>query len=580
MFSIILLVIIISLIVISIIKVEFGLLAFLFVAPFYTILRETSNGNIIFYLWPYLLISCIMMVIIIKYCIKTINWNNNKNIILGVSVLSCLVGLFFWLLVDTGLLEIIMQSNKSIFLKKLSLKNILFFLLPILFILSYFFYVYFKVMKHREGKTSFVDIIITIFFWYGIFEILYSYMIFGSILNAMDGFRYYFIMSIIYFICRYLIIPEKHLNIIKYGFALVFLFAALFIVFESYCMNCLKIEPKDLPWAGLLLTDLGHTPVIEGEKAFMSGGYTPMGLIRMTHLSGLFLLFGFLLYLPIALRQSFYNNKIKTIGIWLFVMLLPIGIVFTSRTVLIIYVIGIPSVLILMRRSFIKSISVLCLFLFVLPLLYSYYLLPCLKYDIKREVGYVLTKKSHGSNAILNMINMMHKDIKYFSSHKAIKKTHKAIKKTNIVTEQVNTPANIFKNKYIKRLFGTGYSSTDWINKCGNKNKRIFKLMDTADSYYLKVMLQFGFVGLLILVLMGLFIMYNSIFVFYYTKDNTKKALYIGICVFLGAVFISLIHLGPLFKTGINTVIYMFFAIVVSIKLSMSQRSQKCYDQC
>jgi len=495
------------------------------------------------------------MIIIAEYVWKKTDWGINKKNIAGAGILCLMIGPLFWLAVDTSLFEALFQSDKSLFFTQLTSRNLAVMLIPVMLVLVGFFYVYSHVMKTREGSVNVVDISIMAFFWYGIFAIFYAYSLTGSIVNGLDGFRYYFLMSIVYFLCRYLIILERHLKIIINGFALVFVLAALFTLLESYCMNCLNIPFNDLPWAGLLFSEFSYDSYTADENAFMNFGYTPMGLIRMVHLSGLFLLIGFLLYLPMALGPSFGKNKTKSIGMWLLVAFLPIGFVFTSRTVLITFVIGVLATIILTRQSLIKSMVMSFVILLIIPYLYSYHLLPCMSFDIKSQVGYLTTTRAKwsnnpiSSNALVNMVKMMKDDIAYFKSAEQVQKSKPAIN----VGEQ-----------WCKFIFGTGYAATHWVKKYISNENKPYTLGDRSDSYYLKVLKQFGITGLFILLSMEILLAVKSIRVIRLARDDPYKNVFIGISVVLLAVFISLIHLGPLFKTGLNTVIYMFMAILVS----------------
>ena len=382
MFSLLLFFVIILILVLSIVRREVGLLAFLFLAPFYTLLRESSNGNIVFYLWPYLIIGCIITVIIGDYVLRKTDWGVNKKYIVGGGILCLLLGTVLWQAIDSGLGVTLLQSDKSVFFSRLTAMNVVIVLIPLMLILVGFFYVYFHVMKTREGSVIVVDVSVAAFFWYGIFGIFYAYIPTGSIVNGLDGFRYYYVMSIVYFLCRYLIVPGRLLKTIISGFALIFILAALFTLSESYLINCLHIAPKDLPWSGILFWEFGYDPYTADENAFMSGGYTPMGLIRMTHLSGFFLLMGFLLYLPTALGQSFGKNRMKAIGVWLLVCFLPIGFIFTSRTVLIIFIIGVLGTVIITKQSLRKSLVSVLVVMVIIPYIYSYYFLPGIRFDI------------------------------------------------------------------------------------------------------------------------------------------------------------------------------------------------------
>ena len=544
--------------ILTIIRREAGLLAFLFLSPFYTILRESSDGSIIFYLWPYVIIASLIMIIIAEYVWKKTDWEINKKNIAGAGILCLMIGPVFWLAVDTSLFEALFQSDKSLFFTQLTSRNLAVMLIPVMLVLVGFFYVYFHVMKSRERSVNIVDVSIAAFFWYGIFAIFYSYTLTGSIVTGLDGFRYYFLMSIVYFLCRYLIVAGRHLKIIISGFALVFVLAALFTLLESYCMNCLNIAFRDLPWSGLLFSEFSYDPYTADENAFMNGGYTPMGLIRMTHLSGFFLLIGFLLYLAMALGQSFSKNRIKTIGMWLLVGILPIGFIFTSRTVLIIFLVGVLVTVIVSKQSLRKSLVSSCIILFIIPYLYSYHFLPGISFDIKSQIGFLATKSSHGSNAFMNMIKMMGKDFVYFKSATEVQKDKSA---TEV---QKDKPATEVQKGWHKFILGTGYAVTDWVKRYGSKESKVYTLGDTSDSYYLKVMKQFGITGLFILLSIGILLAVKSIRFICLARDYPYKNVFIGISVVLLAVFISLIHLGPLFKTGLNTVIYMFMAIMVS----------------
>lgn len=549
MFSIMFFVIILFVFMVSFFHSRSGLLALLFLSPFYTIFRESSDGSIIFYLWPYVVMSAIMLSIVIRYSVTKQDWSTRKKYLVFGGGSVVFIAAEIWVAISGGLLKALWHSDKHAFLGQLTPENLAVGLLPIVFVLVAFLVIYFRTMISREKSVSKTDILVAGFFWYGVFSIFYTRLLGGGIVNALDGFRYYYIMSLVYFLCRYLIEPRRHLKIITNGFAAVFVLAALFTLFESYCMNCLKIAIENLPWSGLLFSELGHMPYGEQGKAFVSGGYTPMGLIRMTHLSGLFLLFGFCLYLPLALTQSFEQNKKKYFGLWALVGLLPIGFIFTSRTVLISYLIGVLMTVILTKQFSKGTLVKVILVVVLLPLLYSYYLLPGITYDLKSELGFITTKESYGSNALINMTEMMRKDLVYCVDPSSIDHPE---------------PEGSQVTKFFNVIFGMGYSATDWVKKHGNNEDSSYTIQDTSDSYYLKVMKQFGVTGLLILLGIGAALVLDSISLLRSPIKDTCRNVFIGIFVMLIVVFISTIHLGPLFKTGLNTVIFMYMALLTS----------------
>ncbi|MFZ5993878.1 MAG: hypothetical protein ACOYU4_02650 [Thermodesulfobacteriota bacterium] len=490
-----------------------------------------------------------MLSIVIRYSVTKQDWSTRKKYLVFGGGSVVFIAAEIWVAISGGLLKALWHSDKHAFLGQLTPENLAVGLLPIVFVLVAFLVIYFRTMISREKSVSKTDILVAGFFWYGVFSIFYTRLLGGGIVNALDGFRYYYIMSLVYFLCRYLIEPRRHLKIITNGFAAVFVLAALFTLFESYCMNCLKIAIENLPWSGLLFSELGHMPYGEQGKAFVSGGYTPMGLIRMTHLSGLFLLFGFCLYLPLALTQSFEQNKKKYFGLWALVGLLPIGFIFTSRTVLISYLIGVLMTVILTKQFSKGTLVKVILVVVLLPLLYSYYLLPGITYDLKSELGFITTKESYGSNALINMTEMMRKDLVYCVDPSSIDHPE---------------PEGSQVTKFFNVIFGMGYSATDWVKKHGNNEDSSYTIQDTSDSYYLKVMKQFGVTGLLILLGIGAALVLDSISLLRSPIKDTCRNVFIGIFVMLIVVFISTIHLGPLFKTGLNTVIFMYMALLTS----------------
>jgi len=556
MFSIMFFVIILFVFVVSFFHSRAGLLALLFLSPFYTILRESSDGKTIFFLWPYTIIAVLIISLVVKYLFYEIPWSHLKKYFLTIGIFFFLLGTQIWLAINSHVYEALWYVDKRLFFRELTPENMVVALVPVILVVLAFFYIYFKSAKRREGRVNTIDIFMAAFFWYGILAILYSCAKGGNVINALDGFRYYFLMSLVYFLCRYLIVPEKYLKPILTGYAIIFALGAIFTLMESYLMNCLHIAPKDLPWSGFLLSEFGYVPYSEEEKAFMSGGYTPMGLIRMTHLSGLFLLLGFLLYLPMALGHTFGKNRILVIKLWLLVALLPIGFLFTSRTVLIGYILGILIVLIMSRQSLKRSLLVLLFVLIIIPYGYSYYLLPGITYDIKSEIGYLLTQKSYGTNALVNMSKMMSKDMVYY------------------IHSPEDTPPSVsagskrsLARRFSELVFGTGYSATDWAKKYGNNIT--YTLQDASDSYYLKVLKQFGLIGLLLFLGIGISLMITSVRLVQISKEILQRSIFVGISAMLLIVFISTIHLGPLFKTGLNTMIYMFMALLASTGIAV-----------
>lgn len=384
------LVLILSAIVLSFFWLHVGLLILVLVVPFFTLLREMSAGSPIYYLWPFVLCGVMVVSII---CREACGWLGikcqRKWLLLSLSLASLASGIFFTLLWMSDKFHIVIAvAGMADFPRLLSNQNMEVLTLLMSLALLMFLGIFFVEMKRSEGKSRPLDYVVAAYVVYGLFHIIYTAATVGIVFVGLDGFRYSFFMAIVYFLGRYVIRSEKQERQLLIALGLACILGAAQMMVEGYMLNVLGIPHEETPWFGHLTKNWGYVP--EGDRSFFEGGYRPLGLMYMTHLSGLFFLFGVALWMPSLLTSRTWKDAGIYVVPTLFVLL---TVFWTSRTVLLLLVGTYVSAGLLLRVSWIRMVSgaaimtLFCTFS-------SYYILPLIlgfRYDVIEEGKYIAT---------------------------------------------------------------------------------------------------------------------------------------------------------------------------------------------
>ena len=114
---------------------------------------------------------------------------------------------------------------------------------------------------------------------------------------------------------------------------------------------------------------------------------------------------------------------------------------------------------------------------------------------------------------------------------------------------------------------GSGYQISEWNKLNSDRELGIsdFKLNTKSDTPYLNYFFQFGAIGIIILISLIIFSLYYPFLVFMKSKRFILKTLSIGIFSLILIQAIGLIHLQILFKTGLNSFIFIIMALSLRI---------------
>ena len=376
------------------VNLHVGLLILVIVGPFFTLLHEMSPGSPIFFLGPFALSSMMMLGIMWREISK---WRATKTreerqrfywILAGVGALIAI--LVFRSM--GGLLTILTDVEMKEF--QILLANRILVWPAGLMVITFlgFLAIYFWTMKKREGQFHPLDLSVGALLIYGLFQVGYTGYQNSVLFVGMDGFRYNFFMLVVYFLARYIIRSSYQEKQVLTALSIACLVGAIQIVLEGVLLNILDVPPENMPWVGHLNKNWGYIP--ESDRTFFEGGFRPLGLMYMTHFSGLFLLFGLALWLPKLWTISSWKNQWY---LWVVILFVWYAMFWTSRTAIILFVFVFVSGALLLRVGWVKTFSTSLIFIFV-AVISSYNFLPGFRYDVIGEVKYILS--SAGSDVL------------------------------------------------------------------------------------------------------------------------------------------------------------------------------------
>ena len=378
-----------------------GLLILALFAPFFTILHEASPGSPIFFLWPFILCASMGASILFResFSKKSLLPIRERRIfsVLAVAVIVSAVLTSIW--IGTNAINILSDTQMGEFRKILTNQNLLLVSVLMSVCIFVFLAVYFSVMWRREGTWRLLDIVIAMLLAYGVFQIFYTAYESTVFFVGLDTFRYNFFMLIVYFISRYSIRSDFQIKWIVLMIGVASVFGAAQMLTESYMLNVALIPPQELPWVGHLTNNFGYAP--ESERVFFKGKFLPMGFMYMTHMSGMYLLLGIVLWLP---RLIVIENWKSRLFYFIPFMLVISATFWTSRTVLLLLVFSVVVIFFLMEKSWVNSVfGVAGIMVFIL--LSSHTGIPGLRYEIDKEIKYIR------SRAFVNLYNAFKVDM-------------------------------------------------------------------------------------------------------------------------------------------------------------------------
>ncbi len=387
-FSIVFAIFVLFCLVVSFKRLHIGLMVLAILTPFYSILRESSSGSPLFFLWPYLLSGTMIMSIVSREMTSLIvekGITKRGVILVGFS----LVAIFYVVFLESAfgmISSFFLDTGLSVFPKLLVNQNLFLLVVPMLLILVAFFILYFRAMRLREGAIKLLDLVVVSFLVYGIFEAGRTYLLRGLLFAGVQGYRYYFIMGFIYFLARYSIASRKHVTHLLVGFTVAFVLANMQVVIENYLLNYIGVDPDKMPWVGHLYENFGYAP--EGERTFFEGKYVPLGFMYMPHMSGLFLLLGWALWLPRLIAARTLREGLPYLTLLLFLLL---SIFWTSRTVLVLLIVTYLTAGLLLRPSWLRF-TIGAAALTVVLGLYSNFAIPGARYAIIKDSKFIFRR--------------------------------------------------------------------------------------------------------------------------------------------------------------------------------------------
>ena len=365
-----------------------GLLIVAAVSPFYSLLRESSVGSPVFFVWPYVLVGVLIGVIAAREIVRLLAARGVARPGRGAALAIAGVALVIAGIVeaDAGFLRALLTDRglKSIG-TALSSRSFLAAAFGLCAVLGIFIAWFPWVMRRIEGRLSIVDLAISTFLLVGLISVVVTYARNGVIFTGLNGFRYYFALALTYLPARYFMRTRDQRRAFFTVLAVATIAGAVQLLLESFLLNQLRIPFDRLPWAGPLVREFGYQPE---PRAFFNAPLMPVGFMYMTHVSGLFLLLGFAIAAPVLLAR---DSRLRFQRLHLAVAAAAvIGSIWTSRTVLLLLVAAFLAAAALVPSTWRRRIAGAVL-LCALSGVTAQWLIPGARYDLWREVTFLST---------------------------------------------------------------------------------------------------------------------------------------------------------------------------------------------
>lgn len=541
---------------------ETGIYFLLLFFPFYTLLREVTDGTSLFFIWPYVLLAILMGSILFEAVSKKLT-NHSKRIKFYQAAFWILSALFFVSMVFILKMDEPLRSgNAHALISLMSKRNLSLFLFPVLIFFILFLVFYFLSMNSREKTISLLDLAVASLLLFGLAHLFYGIYFKPSMLNAIEGFRLWFSLALVYFPFRYFISTPVQLRNILIGFSVLFVLAAAFSYLEGYLFNCKGLSTRQIPWWNGTLGKYGFEPYTAAAKSFvLKGNYVPSGITYYNHLSGYLMVLGIGLFLPLALASGSKWKGFKKWSLWFSIIFLASGVGYTGKTVLLLFPLTVLLSLLFAKTPPLKALLFFFGYGVLLPLFYAYFGQPCMKYDLLKEVNFTLnfTKKN---NAIKNMKKMIETDLTTMGLMK--EETPLRPGEFSVGTaKEFGIPPEPMNLGHL--WWGKGYGRTDWAMRF-NKTEldSSYDVVSRSDTVYLKFFHQFGIIGMALLLGMAFVSLKNTFIIWFLGQEKSTISIAAGYFIAVLVSFIALIHLPNLFKIGVGHFIYILLALIES----------------
>ena len=364
-----------------------GLTFLVAVTPFYSILRESSAGSPVFFLWPYLLTGVLLLVITGRELTRVLEERGvaRPRWFVAMATIGFIVGAIVTAEIWVGAVSLVLTDSALSSTRELLGNGPMGVATVVLTVgAALFFGLFLRAMYQREGRLLPLDLVMVAFIGWGVLQILNTYDRTGLLFTGLNGFRYYYFAAMVYFPARYLLRAEGDRKRLITVLGVVALVAGFELYGENLLLNAVAGEPSSLPWAnGYLSSEFGYTP--DTQRTFFEGRYIPLGFMYQTHMSGLFVALGFGLWLPLTLSA---RSRPMLVGAAFALLFLMINSIWTSRTVLLL--VGAASLLAVAfgRAGWRRSVALLVALAVAAPVVSSF-LIPGVRYDLQGDLGFL-----------------------------------------------------------------------------------------------------------------------------------------------------------------------------------------------
>ena len=362
-----------------------GLMIVAALSPFYSLLRESSVGSAVFFVWPYVLVGLLLLVMVARES-RVALAARGRTLPARTAVAAALVTLAGLVAVEmsSGLIRALFgDASLGSMGAVLSSPGFVALSWVACALLAALFAAFPYMMRRIEGRLSIVDVAVALFLIAGLVGVVVTYARNGLIFTGINGFRYYFALAITYLPARYFMRSAAQERTFFMVLAVACVVGAVQLLVESYLLNAARVPFADLPWAGPLAREFGYQPE---PKGFFDAPFVPLGFMYMTHVSGLFLLMGFVMAVPVLLTR---HERLSRHWFDVVVAVTAIvGSIWTSRTGLMLmaasYILAAALVRSTWRRRIIGALLVA-----LLTIATARWFIPGARYDLKAEASFL-----------------------------------------------------------------------------------------------------------------------------------------------------------------------------------------------
>ncbi|MBI5402030.1 MAG: hypothetical protein HY959_01400 [Ignavibacteriae bacterium] len=374
-------------------------------------------------------------------------------------------------------------------------------------------------------KINKLDVMLMIAFSYGVFSVLYNYIISDSLYVSLQGFRTYYLGISLYFIVRFYIKKIEDIRMLTRAIMFVVFISSIAIIIEFTLSNLRIITPQDI--AKIQVVSSIYDDELSDFVTFSESSIVrPMGIFFSIQFSAAFILIGALLGLP-SCGTKIYSN-IYFFRFSVFLTILVALFLSTSRTVIYSFFLTLLLMISKFRISLKKPMIAFGVLFFILTIInFESFYTSYLENQLKGEDTHI-----HDVKSFISIIPNLVSKIPVFSIFWGI---------------------GFNADPYAKYVLGvqTLYDTT-------------FQDFDIGAEGIFKYFINVGLIGLIIFILQNFIAFKRGIYLAQKIAPSFFRNILIGFSFVIIGLCFSSIHEMPIAAPGIQYIYYIILAIIGS----------------